>query len=184
MAALALRLRYRTLRLTRRTRAGKMSTEIVMVDPATLQRYSLFGGLTVEQIESIRPLLGQEGYAAGEAIINEGEANDRIRFVMEGRVAVTRAGRLIIEIGEGETFGEMEVLDVMPSVASVRATSPTLVTTISNKGLREMYKIDARVFALIIMNLARDLSRRLRRMDELACANQQSEAVPTGIVSR
>ncbi len=155
-----------------------------MVDPAALQKYSLFGGLTVEQIESIRPLLGQEGYAAGEAIINEGDANDRIRFVMEGRVAVSRSGRLIIEIGEGETFGEMEVLDVMPSVASVRATAATLVATISNKALREMYKIDARVFALIIMNLARDLSRRLRRMDELACANQPAEATSAGAVSR
>ena len=158
------------------TRASKMSTEKVMVDPAALQKHSLFGGLTVEQIESIRPLLGQEGYVAGETIIKEGEANDRIRFVMEGRVAVTRAGRLIIEIGEGETFGEMEVLDVMPSVASVRATIPTLVTTISNRALREMYKLDSRVFSLIIMNLARDLSRRLRRMDELLCADRQPEA--------
>jgi CRP/FNR family transcriptional regulator, cyclic AMP receptor protein len=154
-----------------------MSTEIVMVDPAALQKYSLFGGLVVEQIELIRPLLGQEGYAAGEAIINEGEANDRIRFVMEGRVSVSRSGVPITELGEGETFGEMEVLDVMPSVASVRATTPTLVATISNKALREMYKLDAKVFALLIMNLARDLSRRLRRMDELHCAEQQAETI-------
>jgi CRP-like cAMP-binding protein len=144
-----------------------------MVDPAALQRYSLFGGLAVEQIEMIRPLLGQEGYAAGEAVITEGETNDRIRFVMEGRVSVTREGVPIAEIGEGETFGEMEVLDVMPSVASVRAIAPTLVATISNKALREMYKLDSRIFSLIIMNLARDLSRRLRRMDELHCAESR-----------
>jgi CRP/FNR family cyclic AMP-dependent transcriptional regulator len=139
-----------------------MPTEIVMVDPAALQKYSLFGGLLVEQISLIRPLFGQEGYAAGEAIIKEGDANDRIRFVMEGKVSVSRRGVPLTELGEGEFFGEMEVLDVMPSAATCRATAPTLVATISNKALREMYKLDARVFSLIIMNLARDLSRRLR----------------------
>jgi hypothetical protein len=40
--------------------------------------------------------------------------------------------------------------------------------SISNKSLREIYKIDLKSFSLIIMNLARDLSRRLRRMNERA----------------
>jgi CRP-like cAMP-binding protein len=75
-------------------------------------------------------------------------------------------------MGEGETFGEMEVLDVMPAAASVRALVPTKVATVSNRALREMNKIDTAIFALVIMNLARDLSRRLRRMDELACKDK------------
>lgn len=146
-----------------------------MVDSASLQKYSLFGGLIKEQIERIRPLLGQEGYAAGENIIVEGERNDRIRFILEGRVAVIRDGVVLTELGEGETFGEMEVLDVMPSVASVRALVPTRVATISNKMLRDVYKMDAGIFSLVIMNLARDLSRRLRRMDELHSQEHQKK---------
>lgn len=144
-----------------------------MVDSASLQKYSLFGGLVKEQIERIRPLLGQEGYAAGENIIVEGDRNDRIRFILEGRVAIIRDAVVLNELGEGETFGEMEVLDVMPSVASVRALVPTRVATISNKMLRDVYKMDAGIFSLVIMNLARDLSRRLRRMDELHSQDHQ-----------
>jgi len=72
------------------------------------------------------------------------------------------------EFGEGNTFGEMEVLDVMPSVATIRALAPTKAISISNKGLREIHKADLRSFSLMIMNLARDLSRRLRYMDEQA----------------
>jgi CRP-like cAMP-binding protein len=62
----------------------------------------------------------------------------------------------------------MEVLDVMPSVATIKAITPTQVMSISNHNLRQIYRNDIKVFALIIMNLARDISRRLRNTDEKA----------------
>ncbi|HCM25660.1 MAG: cyclic nucleotide-binding protein [Treponema sp. GWB1_62_6] len=140
-----------------------------MIENAALQRYSLFGGLLPEQIQAISSLLGQESYAAGEIIQKEGDPNDKIRFILEGRVSVTKASLLLIELGEGDTFGEMEILDVMPSAATVRAEVPVAVAVISNRTIRQLYKLDTQAFALIMMNLARDLSRRLRRMDELRC---------------
>ncbi|MDR2363732.1 MAG: cyclic nucleotide-binding protein, partial [Spirochaetaceae bacterium] len=54
----------------------------------------------------------------------------------------------------------------MRSVATIKALTPLRVMSISNKALREIYKIDLKTFSLLIMNLARDLSRRLRHMDE------------------
>jgi CRP-like cAMP-binding protein len=137
-----------------------------MIEPATLQKYSLFGGLLEEQIKQILHLLEQETYKPEEAVIVEGAPNDKIRFIIEGRVEVIKNNILLYEMGEGETFGEMEVLDVMPSAATIKTLSPTTVLSISNKGLRGIYKIDVHSFSLIIMNLARDLSRRLRRMDD------------------
>lgn len=139
-----------------------------MVDIASLQKYSLFGALMPEEIERIVPLLGSESYGAGEVIIAEGSPNDRIRFVIEGKVEVSKGGVRLLELGEGDTFGEMELLDVMPAVATCRAVEPTRLATISNRGLHDIFHLDSRIFAIVIMNLARDLSRRLRRMDELA----------------
>jgi CRP-like cAMP-binding protein len=139
-----------------------------MVESAAFQKYSLFGGLLDEQIDLIRPLMEQENYAAGDSIIVEGERNDRVWFILEGRVAVLKGGLALAEFGEGDFFGEMEVLDVMPSAASAKALSAVRVMSISNKTLREIYKLDIKTFSLIIMNLARDLSRRLRRMDDRA----------------
>jgi len=137
-----------------------------MVQPETLQKYSLFGGLLEEQIESIIPLMEKEKYLPDEMIISEGKPNDKIFFLIEGQVAVSRGNILLSRFGEGEAFGEMEVLDVMPSVASIKALSQVTVMSISNKALREIYKKDVKIFSLMIMNLARDLSRRLRKMDE------------------
>jgi len=145
-----------------------------MVDTAALQAYSLFGGLSVEQIGLIRPLMGAAIFDTGEVIIREGQSNDSIYFITEGRVDVSRCGVSIVELPEGQTFGEMELLDVMPSVATVTAVVPVRVVTISNRCIRTVYSRDPKVFGIVMMNLARDLSRRLRRMDELACDASQS----------
>jgi CRP-like cAMP-binding protein len=137
-----------------------------MVEVSLLQKYSLFGGLMEDQIKQILPLMERESYKSGDNIIVEGEPNDRIRFILEGQVAVVKHGVELSEIAEGNTVGEMEVLDVMPSAATIKALSDTQVISISNKGLRDIYKVDIHSFSLIIMNLARDLSRRLRHMND------------------
>lgn len=147
-----------------------------MIDIESLQKYSFFGGLLPSQIEVIRSLLKNEEYAAGSAIMAEGEPNDRIFFIVEGRVIVTKKGKAIIEIGEGETFGEMEILDIMPAAATVRALTPVRVTTLSNRSLHQLSGADIRAFAIVVMNFARDMSRRLRRMDEFAAEGEAVRA--------
>jgi CRP-like cAMP-binding protein len=137
-----------------------------MVNSQTLQRYSLFGGLMKEQIEKIIPLMEQESYEANVDIIAEGMPNNKIRFITEGKVAVYKGRTFIWELTEGSTFGEMEVLDVMPSAATVRSVTKVTAMSISNKSLRQIYRIDIKSFSLLLMNLARDLSRRLRFLDD------------------
>ena len=149
-----------------------------MVDVAALQKYSLFGALLPEDIDRLRPFMQNVDYAVGEEIIREGEPNGRLHFVLEGRVEVLKRDQELLELGEGETFGEVEVLDPKPAVASIKALVPTRVAIISNSALHEIYKADPRIFAIIIMNLARDIARRLRRMDEMACGAPPSPVSP------
>jgi len=137
-----------------------------MVHPQTLQKYALFGGLSEEQIKNILPYMLHETYRADELIITEGKPNDKVYFLIEGQVAVIKKDTLLMRFSEGEAFGEMEVLDVMPAAASIKSLTEVTVMSVSNKALRTIYKIDIAAFSLILMNLARDLSRRLRRMDE------------------
>jgi CRP-like cAMP-binding protein len=137
-----------------------------MVHPQVLQKYSLFGGLTEDQIKSILPNMLNETYNPDEFIITEGKPNDKIYFLIEGQVAVIKGDIVLSKFSEGEAFGEMEVLDVMPAAASVKALTPVTLMSVSNQALRKIYRIDIAAFSLIIMNLARDLSRRLRKMDD------------------
>ncbi|MDR2376617.1 MAG: cyclic nucleotide-binding domain-containing protein, partial [Treponema sp.] len=84
-----------------------------MIKPSELQRYSLFGGLMREQIDGIFTLMKHEQYEAGQDLIAEGEENGRVVFIFSGRVAVIKNGLVLMEFKEGDTVGEMEVLDMM-----------------------------------------------------------------------
>jgi len=137
-----------------------------MTDLSKLQKYALFGGLMEEQIEGLLPFMVEEKFDTDDFIITEGKSNDKIFFIVEGQAAVLKKDIILSRFCEGEAFGEMEILDVMPAAASIKAFSPVTALTISNKSLREIYKKDITTFTLVLMNLARDLVRRLRKMDE------------------
>ena len=136
-----------------------------MIDTSVLARYSLFDGLEQEQIKSILPLMVQENYEAGTDILVEGDHNDKLRFVLEGRVAVVKNGIILMELDEGAVFGEMEVVDIEPAEATIKSLATTKVMSLSIDALGEIFEKDLKTYSFIIMNLARDLSRRLRRMD-------------------
>jgi CRP-like cAMP-binding protein len=121
-----------------------------------------------EQIDVIFPLMKHESYEAGQDLITEGDKNGQVFFIVSGRVAVIKNNLVLVEFMKGDTVGEMEVLDMMPSAATVRALEKVEAVSFSNKALYEVYKQDVKVFAIIVMNLARDMSRRLRKMDDWA----------------
>ena len=57
-----------------------------MVDLTSLHSHSLFGGITEDQISSIRNFFVSEEFSEGEFIEREGETGDRIFFIIEGQV--------------------------------------------------------------------------------------------------
>ena len=128
-------------------------------------QYSIFDGLEKEQIDSILPLMGHEVFDAGTEIIVEEGHNDKIHFILEGHVIVVKNGTILMELKKGAVFGEMEVLDVMPVEATVKAIATTKVMTLSIAALGQLFDTDLAAFSFILMNLARDLSRRLRLMN-------------------
>jgi CRP-like cAMP-binding protein len=143
-----------------------------MIEAEAFKDYSFFGGLLPDEIDAIRPLMGTLSFGEGEVILREGQPNDQIHFILEGEVAVEKDGVVLARLKEGDTFGEMEFLDVMPAVATVRALVRSTVATISNRALYELSKKNMKAFAMVVMNLARDLSRRLRRMDDIVARNE------------
>jgi len=106
-------------------------------------------------------------YKKEEYIIREGKPNDAMFFLMEGEVRVRRGERDLIDFKAGDSFGEIEMLDTMPAAASIQALSPCSVACLDHQAVHMLFHVDPKLFSLFMMNLARDLARRLRRMDEL-----------------
>ncbi len=62
----------------------------------------------------------------GQALVVEGDLGDRFFVISDGRVAVTRNGELLRELGPGAWFGELALLRDIPRTATV--TAETAVT--------------------------------------------------------
>lgn len=147
-----------------------------MVPGTFLQSHALFGGLSNEAVDRVLPLLVEESFAAGANIVNEGESDDRLYLICKGAVEVlksvdTPAGKRVqclAVLGVGDTFGEMELIDMQPRSATVRALENVSLVSLSNANLFEIYESNLETFTLIILNIAREISRRLRTMDALA----------------
>jgi CRP-like cAMP-binding protein len=92
-------------------------------------------------------------------------------FVLElGKAAVLKSWRgkdyLLHTLKEGDCFGEMAVMDHGPRSASVRAIEDSNAIRISAANLYEVYAQDLKQFALIQMNMGREVCRRLREADD------------------
>ena len=91
-------------------------------------------------------------------------------FVLEaGKVAVLKSWRgqefLLRILKAGDCFGEMAVMDLLPRSASIRAVEDCTSIRLSAANLYRVYEHDLKQFALIKMNMGREVSRRLRDTD-------------------
>ena len=137
-----------------------------------LQSHALFGGIPDESMPAILAKLRRESHTTGEVIVREGDRPDRMHFILSGSAEVfIDATPDVPDDGEfealrvlrpGDTFGEMGLIDTQPRAASVRALEPIETLSLSGPDLNRLYKEDAHVFTMIVLNLARELSRRLR----------------------
>jgi CRP-like cAMP-binding protein len=83
----------------------------------------------------------------------------------------------------GDVFGEMELIDMQRRSATVRALEPVSALALSNGDLFLIYESDLPTFTLIVLNLARELSRRLRTLDDLAVHYMAITPVSRAVVS-
>ena len=146
-----------------------------MIELDFLRSHSLFGGIPDDNLEKVRLLLNEEYFKKGEVVIAEGDKEDRLFLIFQGSVEILKKAPFsskgiqerIAVLREGDTFGEMELIDIQPRSATVRTLEDTVAFTLSNRNLHKISKSDLPTFTFIIMNIAREISRRLRKMDNL-----------------
>jgi CRP-like cAMP-binding protein len=84
-----------------------------------------------------------------------------------GEVVVSRQAQTgrrvkVVRLGEGEFFGEMTLIDIQKRSATVTVEKPSLLYTLGNRDLYKLYVEDTPGYVMVLQNLCRELSRRLR----------------------
>lgn len=141
------------------------------VTAAILRDIGLFGGLDDDSLSVLARELPTVHVETGEAVVQEGDQAREMYVVIGGELEVIKEGRAggdvrVALFGPGDWFGEMAILDVQPRSATVRAVAPTMLLRITAEDVDQLlYRRDLKAYALFVMNIARELSRRLRVAD-------------------
>lgn len=141
------------------------------ITAAMLRDIGLFGGMDDETLAVLAKELPTQHVEAGDLVVEEGDTSQEMFVVVGGELEVVKRGvhgqdvRVAL-FGPGDWFGDMAILDVQPRSATVRSVAPTMLIRVTAEHVdRLLYRRDLKAYALFLMNVARELSRRLRVAD-------------------
>jgi CRP/FNR family transcriptional regulator, cyclic AMP receptor protein len=112
----------------------------------------------------------------GGLIAREGEMGDFMYLIEAGEISIVKnhdspKPTTLAVLGPGEFFGEMCILEEpQPRCATGKASSKATVVSVASSAFKELHKKMPEQNSILLRNIARDLSRRLRRLDELFAA--------------
>lgn len=142
---------------------------------SNLSHVPIFAGLDDKALEVFLERSTRKTVGSGELLAREGEANNCMFIIEDGEVQIIKNLNSpkpvpLATLGPGEFFGEMCILETLPRSASAKATRETAVVSISSISFFHLYQKMPAQYSILVLNIARDLSRRLRRLDEAFAA--------------
>jgi CRP-like cAMP-binding protein len=129
-----------------------------------------FGGLPDASLAALVAMLVERRFDAGATIVAEGEPGHSMFVVHAGKLVVTMRGASgdpirLTDLGPGDFFGEMTLVEIQNRSATVAAETPTLLYELTARKLYTYYKADIHAYVMVLQNINRELCRRLRRAD-------------------
>jgi len=101
-------------------------TEDVRVElKQQLATIPLLAGLTDRVTRRLVDVGKRRTYAAEEVIVKEGTTGTALYIVLSGRARVERAGETVGQLGSGDFFGELALIEEHPRSATVIASEET-----------------------------------------------------------
>jgi CRP/FNR family cyclic AMP-dependent transcriptional regulator len=142
----------------------------------------LFRGLDDKTLELLLAELPPVLVEPGTILMTEGDAPSEMFIVLTGELEVlthgggTNADVRVALLGPGDWCGEMAILDVQPRSATVRTLAPSVLMRLTGADVqRLLQERDVAQYARMLLNVSRELSRRLRVADRLIA--QSSAAI-------
>lgn len=134
-----------------------------------LQAMPIFGGVDEATITWLLEGAAMHDVKCGECVFHEGDVDSSVYVIEAGNFSVYRhwdnkdyRARVL---GPGDCFGEMALIDCKPRSATVRADTDGRLIQMTAAQLGDLYGPRPEQYTLILINLGREVCRRLRDAD-------------------
>jgi CRP/FNR family transcriptional regulator, cyclic AMP receptor protein len=108
------------------------------LDATRLKSIPLFEEMGDEELAQIAPFAQEVAVEDGKVLVREGDYSYEFMVIEEGTAEVTRGGEHLAELGSGDFFGEMGLLEKTLRNATVRAKTPMQLITLTGWDLRRV----------------------------------------------
>jgi CRP/FNR family transcriptional regulator, cyclic AMP receptor protein len=133
-----------------------------------LRKARIFSGLSENELARIAKLCEQRVYNQGDTVLSEGESSRELFIIGTGTVQVSlstasESSTPLINLGEGQVFGEMALLDQGARSATIKALSnDTALSVIAHDTFMNLCEADNHIGFIVMRNLAAEMSFKLR----------------------
>ncbi len=146
-------------------------TDEITLQFNTLKYVGLFQYLNHKELMQVQHVGETFSFPVGETVIEEGSPGDSIYIVLDGRLAVHRAGQHVTDLETGTHFGEMALLNARPRSASVVASTPARLMVISRDRFNDLVRREPTLGVKLLWSFAQVLSLRLDQTTDALYGN-------------
>jgi CRP/FNR family cyclic AMP-dependent transcriptional regulator len=150
-----------------------------MLDAAFFQKLYLFQDLAEAEIREVLSRTTLRTFAAGQAIIREGDPGDSLFIMQDGEVEITKQLTLVLDedtpkervfvrlkAEDGVYFGEMALLENETRSATVTALTDCTLLELHQQEFQELIEHNPAMGVKLLLRLAQVLSRHLRKTNQ------------------
>ena len=119
------------------------------MDTTQLKRIPLFADAPDEELKKVAAFAQSKEVAEGTEVVSEGGFSRELFAIEEGTAEVTRDGKKVADLGQGDIFGEAGMLDDEMRTASVVASSRLKLISMGHFEVKRLKKYAPDVYSRI-----------------------------------
>jgi CRP/FNR family transcriptional regulator, cyclic AMP receptor protein len=128
---------------------------------ALLKKTPIFAETSEKSLESMIKSAVVKTVAPGNKLVQEGQGGVGFYLILEGKADVVKQGKKLAELGKGDFFGELSVIDGQLRTADVVAVIETKCWILSQWAMKSIIVNHPEV----ALSMLEELVRRLRATD-------------------
>jgi CRP/FNR family transcriptional regulator, cyclic AMP receptor protein len=122
-----------------------------------LKAVPLFADCDDKQLAFIATQVDEVDFAAGHELCREGEPGGEFFIILSGTAEVRRQGRKLRDLGPGDFFGEIALLDGGSRTATVSAASALKCLVLSRGEFQNVVRQNATIAVTVLQTLGERL---------------------------